>query len=130
MQECKRQNSNYFLSMQKYIPQYGMFKAKCIGHHLIRMSLRNCLWNEASPSHGGQWMTQVLQRSGSVCRPWQTPPPSHYTDTWVGKKKLGLLWGIWLLLRETNMAPLLLLHMHTFVHHPKKDAIYCTCSKY
>lgn len=68
-------------------------------------------------------MTQVLQRSGSVCRPWQTPPPSHYTDTWVGKKKLGLLWGIWLLLRETNMAPLLPLHMHTFVHHPKKDAI-------
>lgn len=68
-------------------------------------------------------MTQVLQRSGSVCRHWQTPPPSHYTDTWVGKKKLGLLWGIWLLLRETSMAPLLPLHMHTFVHHPKKDAI-------
>lgn len=69
-------------------------------------------------------MTQVLQRSGSVCRPWQTPPPSHYTDTWVGKKKLGLLWGIWLLLRETNMAPLLLLHMHTFDHHPKKKMPY------
>lgn len=73
-------------------------------------------------------MTQVLRRSGSVYRPWQTPPPSHHTDTWAGKKMLGLLWEIWLLLRETNMAPLLLLHMHTFVHHPKKVAMYSTCS--